>query len=233
MSRASQQPKSKVIPISIGLLVVGGIAYFALGSDSPAPAKKTAATTTGGSSSSSSSSDMNSMLTAADYKASFNPLKAQPKDAFMPVVSKDNPGAAAADTGGIPTNLTGGEQWNYTGMVQVDGKPEALLESPKTSDSVYVTVGEKWKKAKIKRISDSDIELVSDDGDTVAVKVGEISSKSDKAESDGTASLQPASPAALSGAIGNVDITPLPGVNDQGFNPGRRGRGRRNWNGGG
>jgi hypothetical protein len=227
MSRASQQPKSKVIPVMVVVLVLGLVYVYASGGDTPTPPKKAAATTTGGSSAS-SSSDITGMLTQADYTASFKTLKAQPKDAFLPKVSKAIEGAVGPDSGGIPTNLTGGEQWNYTGMVQVDGNAEALLENPKTSDGVYVTVGERWKKAKIKRISDSDIELVGDDGQTVAVKVAEIASKAEKAE-DAAASLQPASP--LTGAIG-ADITPLPGVNDQGSNPGRR-RGRRNWNGGG
>lgn len=233
MPRASQpKKKSSIIPLAGGLLLVGGIVFAMTGgSDTPAkPAAPpaTAAKTAG------PNGDTSGLLIDADYKASFKPLKITPKNAFLPLVSKGT--ETPQNAGGLPLSMTGGQEWDYTGMVQVDGTPEGLLESPKSGESNYVTVGERWKKAKIKRVSDSDIELVGDDGNVAVVKMGEIASKEEKASSD---QLAPAAVAStgngtLTGAIGNVDITPLPGVQGQGYNPGRRGRGRRaNMNGNG
>jgi len=227
MSRASQpKKKSNIIPLAGGLLLIGGIAFAVTGGgDTPTkPAAAAAAAK-----STKANADTTGMLVDADYTASFKSLKITPKDAFLPLVSK-GAGETPQNSGGLPLSMTGGQEWDYTGMVQVDGTPEGLLENPKSGESNYVTVGERWKKAKIKRVSDSDIELVGDDGNVAVVKMGEIASKEEKAPSE---QLAPASIAGtgdgnLTGAIGSVDISPLPGVQGQGFNGGRRGRGRRN-----
>jgi|GEM_PF-2422252 len=205
-----------------GLLAVGAVAYLVIGGGDSTPTKNV---NKAPARSASKSTDTSGLLTDADYTASFGTMKITPKDAFLPLVTKDTPGGTPQNTGGLPMSLTGGEEWDYTGMVTNDGAPEAVLENPKSSESVFLTVGQKWKKAKVKRISDSDIELVGDDGNVAVVKMGEIASKGGSAES----SLAPASVGNLSGPIGagGVDINPLPGVQGQGFNPGRQGGRRR------
>jgi hypothetical protein len=109
-------------------------------------------------------------------------------------------------------------------MVIIDGRPQALLEDTKAGASEYVSLGEHWKKANVKRISDSDIEFVGDDSKDTVVKMGEPAEASAKGPAE-----NPLGPATLQGPIGGngqLDITPLPGM-DPNQGRGRRRGGRR------
>jgi hypothetical protein len=204
-ARAQTKKTSPLVWVGLGALLIGGVVY-ATGGDDTTTTKKantvTQQTTT--------AQDPNSLITDADRKAKFVAVKFEPKDSFTPLVSKAT--TSGANAGGLPNSITGGDgNWSYTGMVEVDGKPEALLENPKDSQSVYLTVGQHWKRAKVARVSSSDIELVGDDGTVAVVKMGEIAAGKEETNP----ALQPATIQGPQGQIGGqVDVVPLPGVVD-------------------
>jgi hypothetical protein len=221
---APAQKPNKTLWTIIGICSVGAVLYFYTGGDdTPAPVKKTLT-------SSSKTDAGNTELIPADYKIHFAALDKPAKDAFTPLITKG--GAAGADDGsGIPAWASGGGDWQYNGMVQVNGTPEALLENAKTQDMVYVGLEQRWKKAKVKRISDSAIELLGDDGKTVTVKMSEGPKETTPvASANPVPAADPTQAGALAGPIGPVDVTALPGIQFQqgggrGFGGGRRRRG--------
>ena len=139
------------------LVGVGGIVFFMTGSNGDS------STTKANTTSPKSASATTDGYLKEDHDARFASLKIEPRDAFEPLISKAT--TAKIDPFTISDKLTGGGDWMYTGMVQVNGQSEALLEEQKTGESDYVALGQHWKKARIKRISDSDLELVGDDGE--------------------------------------------------------------------
>jgi hypothetical protein len=129
-------------------------------------------------------------------------------------------------------------------MVQVNGNDQALLENTKSMDNVYLAVGQHWKRGKVKRISDSDVQLEGDNGKLFTVKMSEGQSKKDNvtvAENSNPNEPAAVQPPALAGQIGaapGLDVTPLPAVqmvgggNGGGFGRRRGGRGFRGGGGG-
>jgi hypothetical protein len=217
------------------IFAAGLVLYFYVGGDdSSTTVKKPVAKTA------KSSSNGSNNYIPLDSSIHLVDLTASPKDAFLPLVSKSTVGGG--DLGGpinIPLSLTGGEEWAYTGMVQVNGQEQAVLENSKSSDTAFVTVGQQWKKAKVKRISDSAVELADENGRVYVVKMSEATAKSEVASAapaDASANA-PLSPTPT-GAIGQVDVSALPGVM---YTPGAGGNGgggfgrrrRGNFGGGG
>lgn len=234
-SKAAPKPNRTgwIVFGSVALLVV----YFVYsgGDDTPTTTKKP---TTSKSKNSMGGTD----FIPADYTIQFTDLKAAPKDSFLPLVSKASAGGSS-DPGGLPTYLTNGESdWEYTGVVQVNGSDQALLENSKSLDSVYLSVGQHWKRGKVRRISDSNVQLEGDNGKLFTVKMSEGETKNDNvtvapaADGSAPAAVQPP---AMAGTIGQqLDVAPLPGVQMTG-QPGNNGyggirrRGRRGGGGGG
>lgn len=228
MSKPRQQPKSKVgwylfIAAGVGLVLF----VYSGGDDTPTTTKKPPLAKP-------SSSSTDSDYIPADYKVTYPPMKDTPKDVFVPLVTKATVGGAAGPNG-LPAYVTGGDaNWQYTGMVQINGADQALLEEQKTGDSVYLTVGQHWKRGKIKRISDSDVQLEGDNGKLFTVKMSEGESKRDNikvAENSNPNSPVDVATPALTGPIGstNVDLGSLPAVQiapNGGNGGGFRGRGR-------
>jgi len=219
--------------IIFGTVAVGLILFvYTSGDDAAAPVKKPLA-------SKSKNASGGTDYIPADYTVHFAVLKDAAKDAFQPAVTKAS--LAGADPGGLPGYLTGGDtNWQYTGSVQVNGNTQALLENTKSSDSVYLNVGQHWKHGKVKRISDSDVQLEGDNGKLFTVKMSEGDTKKDNvtvAQNEDATATAAVQPPAMTGNIGQLDVTPLPGVQmtqpGNGNGNGRgRGRGRRGGGGG-
>lgn len=213
------------------LVAIGSVLYvYTSGGDGSTPIKKMPPKSKVGGT---GTTDYNPL----DYSLQTADLKVAPKDAFLPLVARGNGSNAEGGPIGIPPYLTGGEDWNYTGMVQVNGKPEAVLESPKTSDTVFLTIGQRWKKAKVKRISDSAVELADDQGKTFVVKMSEAPVKNDTLPPVDQNAQAQQSP--LTGPINpqQLNVTPLPAVGNGygggGYGGGGGGRRRRGGGGGG
>jgi len=94
-----------------------------------------------------------------DFKANFEPLNIELKNAFVPIVARKNGGFGGADgqANAIPLDFTGGDGgWLYTGNAEIDGVPNALLENRTTGEGVFLRAGERWKSAVVSKIlSDS------------------------------------------------------------------------------
>jgi hypothetical protein len=207
----------------VGIAAVIAVVYVYTTGDDTTTASKPATTTK------STSSSTTDAYLPVDYKASFPELKIVAKDAFMPLIRK-----TAVDADGkqsLPSTITGGGSWSYDGTVTVDNHLQGLLDEEKSGESDYVSVGEHWKHGKIKRITDSEIDIVGDDGTTATMKMGEPSQTAAKEAAPAVAPLQPD----MTGAIGATDLTPLPSVgmwnggnnNGQGNGNGWGGRGNR------
>jgi hypothetical protein len=202
----------------VGALVVGGLYFYFSGDDTPTPTKAVAAPK----SASSSTADA---YTDADYKASYPELKIVAKNAFMPLVRK----APAANVDGkqaLPDTITGGGSWSYDGMVVVDNHTQGLLDEEKSGESDYVSVGEHWKHGRIRRITESAIDIVGDDGTSATMKMGEPSQTAPK---EAAPAVAPLAVPDMTGQIGQMDVSPLPNAN--GFNGNGNGNGNGGWGG--
>ena len=109
-------------------------------------------------------------FTPQDYTAKFAVLNQTPKNAFKPLIVRDNgtgglKGRLAIRTNGIPLDLAGGEgNWAYSGMAVINGKPTALVENSGTGEGVFLKVGQKWKRATVRKVTDTSLVLIGEDG---------------------------------------------------------------------
>lgn len=94
-----------------------------------------------------------------DFKANFQPLNIELKNAFVPIVARKSGGFGGADgqANAIPLDFTGGDSgWLYTGNAEIDGVANALLENRSTGEGVFLRAGERWKSCVVSRVlSDS------------------------------------------------------------------------------
>jgi hypothetical protein len=147
-----------------GLILVGALAYFMTGSDSPksTPPPPKSATKK-------EAADPDYL--DADYTASFAGSKGALKNLFLPVV-KTNTGQASGpvlavdrDQSKFPATVADGDgNWAFTGYVQVDGVPEAVLENTATHQGGVVKQGDLWKQAHIHRITQNGVAFAGKDG---------------------------------------------------------------------
>jgi hypothetical protein len=218
---------TKVSPVIwvIGAVAVGAVAYVYTSGDEASTPAKPAVTAK------SAKSTTTDMYLPVDYKASYPTLKIEAKNAFMPLIRK----TPLSEDGGkqiLPSTITGGGNWSYDGMVSVDNHVQGLLEDQKAGESDYVSVGEHWKHGKIKRITDSEIDITGDDGTTASMMMGEASDATTAAAAAPAVAPLDVSAGTISGPIGAVDVNPLPaanggpGNNGNGWGNRRRGRNR-------
>lgn len=207
----SNQKMSPMIKWTVvGAVVVVGYTFLS-GGDSAAPpaeAKKTKK----------SAKDLG-IYTEEDSTAKFAMVSAIPRDVFNPLVKK-TPAAAMIKPGaqtGLDAKLTGGEGgWFYTGMVELDGKREALLENNVSGESVYVSAGETWKAARIASVDISTVVMVAPDGSEIKVPITEYGATPGAVASNAApAGNQPLAP--IRGQIGaggpaNIGVRPVAGM---------------------
>ncbi len=101
------------------------------------------------------SRQVQSDITEEDRKASFPRLNEGVKNAFNPLVARQEQGPnGALAPNEIPASYTGGEAgWMYTGTMIVNDVPSALLENQVSGDVLYLMVGQRVKSAVIAQIA--------------------------------------------------------------------------------
>ncbi len=160
-----------------------------------------------------------------DYAFQIAPLgeAVQPKDVFRPLVSKNSGDKAANQTV---------DNFSYSGMAQLNGVANGLLENSQTGQGDFVQEGQSWHDHVVVKVSGDSIELRNANGDLLTLVAGAAATK------NGPAAATPAAPAAnpvMVGPIGSSDITIQADANagGNGNQGGGRRRGRRNNGGGG
>jgi hypothetical protein len=190
------------------VLIGGGVAAYMATTPQDTPHRSTAAKKPA------RKKAADSLFTDADYKAKFEALNSAPKNAFMPVIMRQNGGGS--DTAGtpnaLPTALTGGEGgWAYTGTAEVDGRIQAVVENPGTGQGDFLFVGQRWKSARVVAITDSTLVLEGPSGQQVTIKMLEKLSSGSMMAGTGLAPVNP-NPA-LRGSIGPISVRPTAGMN--------------------
>lgn len=254
-------PKKKTSPVVwVGVLAAAAAAYILTApSDAPAPS-------TSSKKRPKANSKTDGLYTPEDSLAKFASVTTPVADVFNPLVKKpilaikpppqpvDPTGAGG---GGIDSRLTGGEaSWFYTGLVELDGQRQALLENTKTGETMYVSAGEGWKAARIRTVDVSAVVMVGPDGTAVRIPITQygVAPGTNPAAATTVASAAPSTqplnvPSGITGQIGGgAGIRPIPGMatmtlpdgstvqvpydpnNPNGNQGGRRRGGRRNQN---
>lgn len=94
------------------------------------------------------------------------------RDAFKPLIARKSMADMGADApGSVPFGIAGEASWTYTGMAEVDGVPQALLENSRTQDGVFLKQGEKWKAGTVYQIKPDELVLMDRSGALQTVKV--------------------------------------------------------------
>ena len=194
------QQKKKTSPIFWVVIIGVGVAAYVLTTPEDAAKKVSTAKT------SSKKSAVTSLITEEDLKAKFDRVNNPVKNAFMPVVRKSSAGTTAGAPNGLPSELTGGEAgWAYTGTAAVDGRIQAVVENQGTGQGDFLSVGQKWKSAKVVAVTESTLVLEGMGGQQVTVKMQEKLSSSSMV-AGGFAPLNVAQ--GLQGPIGTVAVRP-------------------------
>lgn len=153
---ASQPPVNKKLITYGGLAVVIVAIWFLTDkpAERPAPGPRRPPA---GARSSSSSKSAGSIFVAEDYNTKFANLNLPVKNAFRPLVVPAAPGSAgisALAPNEIPKDFADGKDvWTYTGTAIVDGVPMALVENAATGEGEFLKVGQRWKKAVVRKIT--------------------------------------------------------------------------------
>jgi len=143
-----------------------------------------------------------------DFTASFPAVNEPLKNAFKPlVVRQGGMLSAPAMTNAIPAALAGGETgWEFTGIAEVDGRKQALIENMQTGVGEFLTAGQRWKTSNVLTITNDSVVLKGVDSD--AVRTVRLPSM-DAEEDSGEGGLAPL-PLPMTGRIGNLAIEPVP-----------------------
>jgi hypothetical protein len=96
----------------------------------------------------------------------FPRLQIAPRDIFLPALL-DSPDGVNPIKGSdqIPAEVAGGDSnWVYTGLAEIDGNRQALLENETSHQSGFVHAGDTWKKSRVVSISPDSIAFISPEG---------------------------------------------------------------------
>jgi len=159
-----------------------------------------------------------------DYSYQVAPLPdtVSPKDAFKPLVYKEQ-------AGGGPASI---DNYTYSGMAQLNGVANGLLENSQTGQGDFVQPGQHWHDHLVVQVNPDQIELKNDAGDITTLLAGAASLKAGAATA---AAAAPVGNPLMVGSIGgNADISIQADTSgQQNQNGGRRRGGRRGNRGGG
>jgi hypothetical protein len=146
-------------------------------------------------------------FTEEDLKAKFTVLNDPARDAFKPLVARKAVGTELATSpDAVPSVLTGGDpNWVYTGMAEIDGVPQGLLENRSTGEGVFVKHSESWKQARVTQITPTSIVLVGSNGKPYTMRL--VDSEITDAQMMAGGGFTPVQPR-LQGPIGNVAVVP-------------------------
>ena len=146
-----------------------------------------------------------------DYKASFSDGVAVARNSFKPLVTRRNASlvSALAMAGGVPPDFAGGEgSWVCTGVTEIDGVKQALLENRATSEGVFLRQGDKWKRAVVSQVLDNGVVLVGPGGEPRTIFIQQDQMVEEVSTETTATPVQPP----LRGAIGNGG--PQPNANN-------------------
>lgn len=116
-------------------------------------------------------------FTDADLKAKFEPVNIAVRDAFVPLVIRSGGAETAAAPDAVPSVLTGGDpNWYFTGMVEIDGVPMALIENKVSGEGAFVKHSEAWKAATVTGIHPYSLTLAGKDGKTYTLTISQAES---------------------------------------------------------
>ena len=104
-----------------------------------------------------------------DSEAKFVRLNTPAKNSFRPLImpstARSATGIGALLPNEIPADFTDGKtKWLYTGTAIVDGAPMALVENPETGEGEFIKVGQRWKKAIVRKITPTSLALEGPNG---------------------------------------------------------------------
>lgn len=206
--RSAPSPKKKS---SLPLLLGGGAAVLLL-VVMTGPKDAPAATTSSTRAKKRTSAKDVGQYTTADRTAKFPPLTLAAYDVFKPAVKKAVPTppplAGGESPGGIPASMTGGDaNWYYTGLVELNGSREALLENSTSGETQYVRAGGGFKAARVSTVDISAVTLVGPDGTVARVPLQQYGEAPGKASA-----LTPLPAVAAAGQPLNVPGAALAGT---------------------
>lgn len=144
----------------------------------------------------------NGQFTEADYTTTFAEPVLVSRDGFKPLVARRSNilAQALAAAGGIPADLAGGDpNWVCTGVSEVDGQRQALLENKNTSDGSFVKQGDKWKTSVVSQVLEDGLVLVGNDGEPKTIHIQQDTTQTTTSDTGDTSPVRPG----LSGVIGN------------------------------
>ena len=168
----------------------------------------------------------------ADYAFKIAPLpdSTTPKDVFKPLVSKDSLTSAAGNQSI--------DSYTYSGMAQLNGVANGLLENSQTGQGDFVQPGQRWHEQwQVIKVTGDEIALRNDSGDVKTLLAGAAMAKEGNAvTAPAAAAGAPVANPVMVGPIGASDITIQADVSaaqaQPQINMGRRGRGRGRGRGG-
>ncbi|MCE9559966.1 MAG: hypothetical protein K8R88_13585 [Armatimonadetes bacterium] len=148
-------------------------------------------------------------ISKEDYDATFDALQEEPKNAFTPLVVSTRgarQSSEPASLNAIPSDWTAGEAgWTFTGVVETDGRRQALLENKSSGNGVFLNIGEHWKQLTVESIGESFMIITGPTGVTRTIRLDD--GETQVGTMSGNNGNQPMSP--LGGAITNrFEISP-------------------------
>ncbi|RYG26086.1 hypothetical protein EON82_04675 [bacterium] len=221
MASVATTPKRKTSPVVWVAIVAAAAAAFIL----TAPSDTSSAATSTAKKTSKSRAKDDGLYTEADRMAKFASITTPVADVFNPLVKKPilavKPPTQPADpatAGSIDLRLTGGEAgWYYTGLVELDGKRQALLENTKTGETMYVSAGEGWKAARVSNVDIEAVVLIGPDGTSARIPISQYGVAPGANPATAVATTKPSTqplnvPSGITGQIGGGSIRPVPGT---------------------
>lgn len=140
------------------------------------------------------------LFTKEDREAEFLSLNTTTRNAFKPIVARTTgPSAGLLAPNAIPADFAGGDpNWVYTGMATVDGVGFGLVENSATGDGEFLKLNERWKKARVLKMTP---ELLTLENERGVVRTMRIKTKEDELPPIPGGAMEPINP--LEGPIGN------------------------------
>lgn len=185
-----------------GIGVIGIAAWVLTGEDTPTPSansKPKAAV---------SKKIKGVVYLKEDYENTYAPANSGTPNAFKPIVARlSGASAELLAPNQIPADMAGGDpNWVYTGMATVDGVAMGLVENSSTNDGEFVKNNQKWKRARVLKITPETLVMESERG---VVRTMRLKNEADFFEVPQTGGgMTPVNP--LQGPIGGEGVAVRP-----------------------
>ncbi|HVL39336.1 MAG TPA: hypothetical protein VM328_08105 [Fimbriimonadaceae bacterium] len=207
-------PKISRPVLYTGLFAVAVAAYVLTSEEPPTGARRTPKPTA------KKVEQQNRGFTEADYRDPFPPVNERARNAFMPLVRRSEPsvvGITPPEGNAISEGITGEAGWIYTGMAEVNGVKQGLVENTVTGEGEFIKPGQRWKKGTVLTVTPDRLTLMGNDGVVHRMRILDEASALPLASGSGFQPLDPG----IRGPIGNPNIEVRP---ERSRTAGRRGR---------